>query len=102
MISVYITCKDNKEAEKISKRLLKKRLIACANLFPIKSFYWWKEKINEDNEVAIIAKTDMTNFEEIKREVKKVHSYEIPCIVSWKIEQGNEDYLDWIKEELEK
>jgi periplasmic divalent cation tolerance protein len=102
MISIYITCKDNKEAEEISKHLLKRRLIACANLFPIKSFYWWKGKINEDNEIAIIAKTDMTNFEEIKQEVKKLHSYEVPCIVSWKIEQGNEDYLDWIKDELEK
>ena len=54
---VYVACKDNEEAEKISNHLLKKRLIACANTFPVKSIYRWKNKINKDNEIVVLAKS---------------------------------------------
>jgi len=96
MISVYITCKDKKEAKRISKHLLEKRLIACSNMFPIESMYWWNNKINEDKEIAIIAKTTKNNFDKIKKEIKNIHSYEVPCVIAWDIVEGNKDYLDWM------
>jgi periplasmic divalent cation tolerance protein len=96
MISVYITCKDKKEAKRISKHLLEKRLIACSNIFPIESMYWWNNKINEDKEIAIIAKTTKNNFDKIKKEIKNIHSYEVPCVIAWDIVEGNKDYLDWM------
>ena len=98
MISVYITCKDKKEAIKISKDLLKKRLIACSNMFPIKSMYWWKKRIVNDNEVVILAKTTNKNYEKIKKEVKKLHSYDVPCILKFNI-KANSEYEKWVKKE---
>lgn len=100
MILVYVTCKDTEEAKKISKNLLEKRLIACANMFPINSMYWWEEKMNEDEEVALILKTKKEKFGEIKKEIKKVHSYKVPCILSFDIKQCDEDFLNWIKKEI--
>lgn len=99
MTLIYITCKDNKEAEKISKHLLEKRLIACANLHPIRSLYWWEGKIQEDNEVVVIAKTLEKNYNKIKEEVKKIHSYDVPCILKIDAE-ANESYDKWVKEEV--
>jgi len=96
MILIYITCKDNEEAKKLSKALLEKRLVACTNIHPIESMYWWKDKIQEDNEVVIIAKTKEQNYEKVKEEVKKLHSYEIPCILKISAE-CNEEYNDWIE-----
>ncbi len=99
MTLVYITCKDRKEAEKISMRLLEKRLIACANIFPVKSMYWWNKKIVNSNESVIIAKTSSKNFRKVENEVKKSHSYEIPCIL--RIDAAaNRDYEAWAKKEL--
>ena len=100
MISVYITCKDNKEAREISRHLLDKRLIACANIFPIESMYWWDGRINDDKETAIIAKTKKVNFDKVKNEITGLHSYDVPCIVSWDIVKGNKEYLDWISKEV--
>ena len=95
---IYITCKDKVEAKKISKHLLEKRLIACANIFPIESMYWWKGEIEEANESVIIAKG--FDFEKIKEETKKVHSYDVPAII--KIEaDSNEEYMDWARVETE-
>lgn len=98
MILVYITCKDKGEARKISKHLLEKKLIACTNIHPIESMYWWKGKIEEDNEVVIIAKTKEENYSRVKEEVKNIHSYDVPCILKIKAE-ANEEYRKWIDEE---
>lgn len=98
MALIYIPCKDSKEARKISLHLLEKRLIACANIVPIRSMYRWKEKIVRDKEVLIIAKTTDKNYSEIKKEVKKVHSYELPSII--KISSiSNKEYDAWVKKE---
>lgn len=99
MAIAYITCKDRKEAEKISLHLLRKRLIACANIFPIRSMYWWNGKIAKENETAIIAKTSNKNFKKMANEARKLHSYSIPCIL--RIDAAaNRDYGAWAEKEL--
>ena len=99
MTLVYITCKDQKEAERISLYLLKKRLIACANIFPIKSMYWWNNKIVNDNEIVIIAKTNNKNFKKLVNEIKNLHSYEIPCILKINA-TANKEYGKWAEQEM--
>jgi len=99
MTLLYITCKDEEEAVKISKNLLEKRLIACSNIHPIRSMYWWKGKIQDEKEVVIIAKTLEKNYEKIKKEVSKLHSYDVPCILKIDAE-ANESYDKWVKEEV--
>ncbi|MBI2541845.1 divalent-cation tolerance protein CutA [Candidatus Woesearchaeota archaeon] len=99
MAMIYITCRDRKEAEKISMHLLKKRLIACASIFPVKSMYWWQNKIVNGYENVVIAKTSNKNFKKAVAEVKKIHSYEIPCIL--RIDAAaNKEYNEWAKKEM--
>lgn len=100
MILVYVTCKDVEEAQKISKYLLEKRLVACANFFPVNSMYWWKDSINEENEVALILKTVKGKFKAVEKEVKKLHSYDCPCVISLDIKEGSKEFLEWIKKEI--
>jgi len=98
-IFVYITNPSKKEAERIVLHLLKKRLIACANIFPIDSQYWWKGKIEKTKEYVILAKTIKKNFEKVKKEVKRIHKYTIPEIA--KIEaEANKEYGDWLRKEV--
>lgn len=99
MALVYITCKDKKEAEKISMHLLRKRLIACANIFPIKSMYWWNKKIVNDSENVLIAKTNNKNFKKAVNEIKRIHSYQIPCILKIDAE-ANKEYERWADREM--
>jgi len=99
MTLIYITCKDEKEAEKISRHLLKKKMIACANLHPIRSLYWWKGKIQDEHEIVILAKTLDKHYNKIKEEVSKIHSYDIPCILKIKTE-SNKSYQEWVNKEV--
>jgi len=52
--------------------------------------------IAEDEECTIIMKAIEKNFSEIKEQIKKFHSYEIPCIVSLPITQIDDDYANWL------
>jgi periplasmic divalent cation tolerance protein len=99
--SIYIVTKDEAEANKITQILIREKLVACVNYFPIKSIYWWKGDVEEANEVAMIAKTSAELVNRVIERVKQLHSYQVPCVVSWVIEKGNPDYLDWIKESTE-
>ena len=48
MIFVYSTFPNKKEAKEIGKGLVKNKLAACVNIFPIESIYHWQKKIVKD------------------------------------------------------
>jgi len=98
---IYITAPSLDEAEKIARRLLEKKIAACVNIFPIKSFFWWEGKIESANEFALIVKTTSEKFAEVRDEVKAIHSYTTPCICAVPIERGLKEFLDWIEETVE-
>ena len=95
----YMTCKNKVEANKIAYALVKKDLVACANIIPnVKSYFKWnKKKINIVNESILVGKTVKKNMNKIITHVKKISSYEFPCIVFVDIKNGNKDFLRWIK-----
>ncbi len=97
MIISYIICKDKDEAKRISKVLINKKLAACCNIIQTESLYHWKNKLVEDTEVILLAKTLDKNFPEIKKEVLKIHSYKIPCILKLGVKDINASYLKWLK-----
>jgi len=97
--TVYVTAKSRAEARKLATLMLDMRLAACANIFPIESIYWWKGKMENSREVALIFKTTAVRVRRLVRELRKAHSYAVPCIVTWPIQEGNSDYLKWISDE---
>ena len=92
---VYITAGSMDNASEIARELVARRLAACVNMFPIYSIYRWNEKVEEQNEVALFAKTDSSRLEEIIEAVRFLHTYDLPAIEFWEI-KGEQDYLDWV------
>jgi len=98
-VFVYITNPTKKEAEKIARYLLKKRLIVYANIFPIESLYWWKNKIEQSKEYVLIGKTTEKKYRKIVSEVEKMHSYSVPCVA--KLPVGfSRKYKEWLIGEI--
>jgi periplasmic divalent cation tolerance protein len=95
----YMTCKNKVEANKIAYALVKKNLVACANIIPnIKSYFKWNnKKVNIIKESVLIGKTVKKNINKIILYVKKISSYDCPCVVFVDIKDGNKDFLSWIK-----
>ncbi len=95
---VYCTTESIEEAKRISKILVETRLAACVNLIPeMYSIYEWQGKIEESQEVVLIAKTTTDCFERLKQTIIEHHSYECPCIVALPMIEGNPDFLQWIR-----
>ena len=95
---VYITTRDEDEARKIGKALVEEKLVACVNIHPIKSIYRWEGKVQAEDEAAMLVKTRAELVDRVIERVKALHSYQVPCIVSFSIDKGNPDYLEWIGE----
>ena len=98
---VYITHADQAAAESLVHQLLSEKLIACGNIFPIKSAYWWQGQIENDDEVLSIIKTPLTHWEALKSRVETLHPYDIPCIIKIEVE-ANDNYEKWIHNSVKK
>tara|TARA_Y100000310_G_C20640776_1_gene793766 strand:- start:1110 stop:1301 length:192 start_codon:yes stop_codon:yes gene_type:complete len=61
--------------------------------------YWWKGKLVDDKEYVVLAKTKKEKVGAVRKEVKKIHSYDVPCIMDIDVD-ANSDYLDWVKKEV--
>ena len=70
---IYITTRNVGEAKKIANHLLSKKLIACANMFPIESMYSFEGDLQEDIEFVILIKTKKENYEIVQKEIEKMH-----------------------------
>jgi len=97
---IYITAGSAEEARHVARALVEERLAACANVLgALTSFYWWQGELQEDAEVAVIAKTTEAQLDRLIERVKALHSYDCPCVVALPIEAGNPAFLDWIAAE---
>lgn len=99
-IFIYVTNSSKEEAGHIADVLLQKRLVACANIYDaVESRYHWQGQMRIEQEAIMILKTLEKNFEPVKKEIEKIHSYTIPCIVKIPV-TSNRKYFDWVVNEV--
>jgi len=98
-ISVYMTAGSADEAKRVARALIESRLAACVNILgPIESVFYW-DGVQQEQEVALIAKASAADFDALSAKVREVHSYECPCVVAWPISHGDSEFVKWIGEE---
>ena len=99
---VYMTAGSIEEAKKISQILVQQNLSACVNILEnMISIYKWEDKLEEDNEVVMIAKTRKKLMPKLIKTVKSYNSYNCACILELPINGGNPEFLSWIETETE-
>ena len=60
----YITCSKKKEAHNIAAFLVKRKLVACANIInSIGSIFLWGGKVKKAKEVLVVGKTMNKNVQ---------------------------------------
>jgi periplasmic divalent cation tolerance protein len=100
-IVVLVTCGKREEAEHLAQCVVEQRLAACVNVISgIGSWYWWEEKVTHDEELLLVIKTSRSKFEELRKEIQRLHSYSVPEIVALPIVEGSQDYLNWMDHSL--
>ena len=101
VVSVYAIFASAEEAERIGHAVVEERLAACINILPpIRSIYRWKGAIEEANEVAAILKTTAASADALITRVAALHSYDVPCIVTWPIDKILGSYTEWVEDSV--
>jgi periplasmic divalent cation tolerance protein len=95
---IYATFPTETAANTVATTLLAEKLIACANIFPIKSHFFWENQSQNEAEFAALFKTTEARAADVMRRVELLHSYKIPCI--WKITaEANLAFENWVFEQ---
>ena len=99
-VQVITTVSEKKDAERLAKYILDKRLGACVQIIgPLKSVYRWKGKIEKTLEWACLIKTRKALYKKAETAIKKIHPYEVPEIIAIPIVEGSKDYFKWLSDE---
>ena len=96
------TVPDKDTATRIAGVLVAEHLAACVNIIPgIQSVYRWQGEIEHDEELLLLIKTSDAAWSLLQERILALHPYELPEIISVRIQDGHRHYLKWIINNLE-
>jgi periplasmic divalent cation tolerance protein len=101
-IVVLVTCGSAKQAGRIARSLVERRLAACVNILgvPVCSIYRWKGKVESAKESLLLIKSSRKRFAALQYAIKQLHSYIVPEIIALPIERGSRGYLTWLGDSI--
>jgi periplasmic divalent cation tolerance protein len=100
-IIVFSTCASQEEADRMARELVERRLAACVAITPrIRSVYRWQGSIETSEEWGLAIKSRRELFPALHRELKRLHSYQVPEVLAVPVLDGSADYLEWMDAEL--
>jgi len=101
MFAIVLCTTPASDTEKLARTLVEEKLVACINVASVKSFFRWEGKLEEEEEALLIMKTKADKVKEVIDRVKVLHSYDVPEVIALPIIDGNNDYMDWVRESVE-
>jgi periplasmic divalent cation tolerance protein len=102
-IVVMTTVGTEEQANLIAREIVERRQAACVNIVPgVRSIYRWKGKIRKDGELLLIVKTLEGELDDVTATIRELHSYELPEILSFRVDRGEQGFLDWIAASVDK
>ena len=95
-VVIISTYPDKKSVLKIANVAVKKRLAACVNFTKIHSIYTWQGKLEKTQEFLALFKTTNKTKASLKKEIQKLHPYQVPEIMELEVNSINKSYLEWL------
>lgn len=100
-IAIMTTVSSEDVALQIAQELLGNKLAVCINILPkVHSIYIWKGEIVDDHESMLVIKSRSDKFDEIEQVIKAISCYEVPEVLAFKIDNGANEFSEWIDENL--
>jgi periplasmic divalent cation tolerance protein len=77
----------------VARTLAEERLAACVNVLPgCESVYRWEEKVVEEAEAMMVAKTSRDLFPALARRIAEIHPYAVPEVIGLPLTEVAERY----------
>lgn len=97
---VTTLCDKQEIADKISKTLMEKKLVAGSQISKVRSDYWWGGKVETKEEFKLEFRTRSDKINEIVEIIKSIHDYQVPAISRTEIRCLTEEMEKWIDESV--
>lgn len=98
-VVVLTTVPNSKEAAKLARLLVARRLAACVSIQnKIQSLYRWKGRLQNTSESLLLIKTPKNRYLKLETFLKKNHPYDVPEILALPVTGGFKPYLKWLEE----
>ncbi|MCC6493509.1 MAG: divalent-cation tolerance protein CutA [Pirellulales bacterium] len=99
-IQITTTVADGRDAERIARTLVERRLAACVQIVgPLQSVYRWNGAVEQAEERLCIIKTTCERYSAVEAALGELHPYECPEIIAQPIECGSANYLAWLADQ---
>ena len=95
-VIIISTFPSKQSVNSIADLLVKKKLAACVNIIKISSVYTWVGKTENKDEYLALFKTTKKNQLTLKKELEKLHPYDVAEIAEINVESINQPYMKWI------
>jgi len=101
MVFIYTTCRDTAEAKDMGRRIIKARVAACVNIWPMESIYFGDAGLEENPEAVLLVKTSEAKVAEIEDFILKNHSYSTPFVGMYPAQRLNREYKEWMAKQIQ-
>lgn len=96
---VFVTHPDPSSAKRLIERLVLEHWIACGHILPPgTSVFIWEGQCRSEKESTLLLKSVPDHRKDLEREIRREHPYNVPEILFFSVDYGNEDYLAWVRE----
>ena len=95
-VIIASTFSDEVAAAGIGNKMVQAKLAACVNISPVRSIYSWKDKVEDQQECLALFKTTKESAGKLKKELAKVHPYDVPEIIEIDVAGVSVSYLSWL------
>ena len=97
-IVVITTVATADDARRLSRALVERRLVACAQISQIESVYMWENKLQQEGEYRLMLKTVASRYAAVEEAIRELHPYTLPAIYALALERVHGPYADWVGE----
>ncbi|MGH7493979.1 MAG: divalent-cation tolerance protein CutA [bacterium] len=99
-MKVVLTNTAAADGERIARKLVEEHVVACVNLYPVRSVYFWKEQVHLDEEVMLIMKVGQEGVDRLQRRLRELHPYELPefVVLEVDVQASSRAYVDFVRQ----
>lgn len=94
---VITTVATREQALALARKLVERRLAACAQITAIESVYRWQGAVEHDSEYRLLLKTHAGGYAALESALREVHPYELPAIHAITTERAYAPYAEWVE-----
>jgi periplasmic divalent cation tolerance protein len=98
-IAVITTVDQRESADALCRHLVENRLVACAQISAIDSYYQWQGQLQHESEFRLLFKTTSARYHEVEAAIKSLHPYQLPAIVALPFSHVEPAFAAWLQQQ---